>query len=601
MLRPISLRRALAMLVLLCTTFLGTSASAQGFRPRHGPEGQGGEPPPFVPGRILVQFRPDVPAQQVRHLIAAARAQWLGEIPQIGVYVLQLPPSASEVAVARAFGQRPEVIFAELDRILPPEDITPNDPYYASWQWALKKIQCPTAWSTTTGNNSVIIAILDTGVDGTHPDLSAKMVPGWNFYDNNSDTRDVYGHGTKVAGTAAASSNNAIGVASVAWECKIMPIRVSDPQGYGYFSAMASGLTWAADRGARVANISYSISGSATVSAAAQYFRSRGGVVTVSAGNNGTFYNYPDDPNVLTIAATDSYDNITSYSTTGTHLDLAAPGTAYTTTRGGSYSAVSGTSISAPIVAGVAALVISANPNLAASQVEDILKQSADDLGATGWDSTYGWGRVNAARALSLASSGSNSGGSSSFADTTPPSVKFTSPTNDATVSGTVSVQVSASDNVGVASVTLYLDGTAVASTSTAPYAFSWNTTSVVDGVHTLKAVAVDAANNTSSAQISVTVRNVVDSSPPVVSILSPSDGASVGGIVTVSVSAMDDSGVVKMELYVDGKLTTTSTSAPFTLKWNTRKAANGPHTLQCKAYDAAGNVGNSQTVTVYK
>lgn len=587
MLQPILLRRALAMLVLLCIIFLGAAASAQ-------------EPPPFVPGRILVQFRPDVPAQQVRYLIAAARAQWLGEIPRIGVHVLQLPPSASEVAVARAFGQRPEVVFAELDHILQPDDITPNDPYYASWQWALKKIACPTAWSTTTGSNSVIIAILDTGVDGTHPDLSSKMVPGWNFYDNNSDTRDVYGHGTKVAGTAAASSNNSIGVASVAWECKIMPIRVSDSRGYGYFSSMASGLTWAADRGARVANISYSASGSATVSAAAQYFRSRGGVVTVSAGNNSTFYNYPDDPNVLTVAATDSYDKLTSYSTTGTHLDLAAPGTAYTTTRGGDYSAVSGTSISAPIVAGVAALVISANPNLTASQVEDILKQSADDLGATGWDSTYGWGRVNAARAVSLASGGSSSGGTSS-ADTSPPTVGFTNPTHGATVSGTISVQVSASDNVGVASVTLYLDGKAVASTSTTPYAFSWNTTAVADGAHTLKAVAVDAATNTSSAQISVTVSNTVDSTPPVVSIISPGDGASIGGMVTVSVNATDAGGVVKVELYVDGALTATSTSAPFTLKWNARKAAKGPHTLQCRAYDAAGNVGVSQSVTVYK
>ena len=202
-------------------------------------------------------------------------------------------------------------------------------------------------------------------MDGTHPDLVPNLVPGWNTYDNNSNSADVYGHGTEVAGTVAASGNNGMGVASVAFGCKLMPVRISDTSGLGYSSTVASGLTWAADHGARVANISYEFTGDSAVDSAAQYFDSKGGVVTVSAGNYSTVLTIPDDPNVLTVSATDSNDDIASWSNTGTPIDLAAPGVnIWTTTMGGGYSPASGTSFSAPTAAGVAALVISANPSL---------------------------------------------------------------------------------------------------------------------------------------------------------------------------------------------------------------------------------------------
>lgn len=577
--------RAVLLLALLGVVCSGVRTLAQGA-------------PPFVPGRLLVQFRPDVPAQQVRALIAAARANDAGEIPQIGVHILQLPPQASEIAAARAFAQRPEVAFAERDYILMPAG-TPNDTYYGS-EWHLPKISAPTAWNSTTGSSSVIIAILDTGCDPTHPDLAPKYVPGWNFYDNNSDTHDVNGHGTAVAGAAAACSNNGTGVASLAWGCLVMPIRISDASGSASSSAMANGLVWAADHGARVANISYNMVGWLTaVTTAAQYFASKGGVVTASAGNSGSGLTYSDNPYVLTISATDSNDSICSWSCFGTPIDLAAPGNGiYTTCNGGGYAAWAGTSFSAPIVAGVAALMISANPNLTGQQVHDLLEQSADDLGAPGWDAYYGYGRVNAAKAVSLAL---NDGGTST-ADTTPPTISFNSPTNGATVSGSISVQVAASDDTGVSSVTLYLDGTAVASASAAPYTFAWNTTAVSNGTHTLKAVAADAAGNTASASISVTVSNAADTAPPTCSILSPASNSTVGNPLAISASASDNVGVTKVELYVDGKLSATDTSSPYSFSVNTKKWARGSsHTLQCKAYDAAGNVGASQIVTVSK
>jgi thermitase len=456
----------------------------------------------FVAGRVLVKFRSEVLPDQTGQVIAALGARDANEIPHIGVHVLELPYQANEMAFVHAFQERPEVEFAELDRLLPVQQMIPNDPYYSNPNaWHLQKISAPDGWAINTGSSEIIIAILDTGVDGTHPDLAANMAPGWNIYNNNADTSDVMGHGTLVAGTAAASSNNGIGVASVAWGCRIMPVRIADSSGFASVSDVASGLTWAADHGARVANISFNATGYSTVSSAAKYFQNKGGIVTVAAGNDGTSVQTADDPYMLTVGATDSSDALFSWSNSGNDLDVVAPGHVVTTGMGGVYAAADGTSFAAPIVAGEAALVLSANPGLTPSQVQSIIKQSADDLGVTGWDPTYGYGRINLFRALSMTS------GSGGNADTTPPGIVITSPADSSTVAGMVSVSVSTTDNVGV----------------------------------------------------------------------------------------------VKVELYVDGALYGTSVNSPFSIKWNTRKAARGVHTLEAKAYDAAANVGASPTATVYK
>jgi hypothetical protein len=186
--------------------------------------------------------------------------------------------------------------------------------------------------------------------------------------------------------------------------------------------------------------------------------------------------------------------------------------------------------------------------------------------------------------------------------DATPPSVSFASPANGATLSGSVTVTANVSDNVGVSAVDFYFDGVLKVTDVTSPYTFTWDTTPAANGPHTLMAVARDAAGNSASAQISVTVSNVTgDVSAPTISITSPKNGVTVSGTLSVTVSAADNVGVRKVELYVDGRLTATSTTAPFTTTWSARKAAKGAHTLQCKAYDAAGNVGTSAAVTVYK
>jgi thermitase len=450
----------------------------------------------FVAGRVLVKFHDNILPDHARTIIAALGARDVNEIPNVGVHILDLPYQASEKTFAQAFQARPEVEFAELDQILTVQELIPNDPlYFSDFSWSLARVAAPDAWSTTTGSSNVTIAILDTGVDGTHEDLISQMVPGWNIYNNNSDTHDVHGHGTAIAGTAAASGNNGVGVASVCWGCRIMPVRISDNYGLATYSDIASGLVWAADHGARVANISYNVTDSSTVSRSASYFQKKSGVVTVASGNSGIFDSTSDNPYVLTVGATDSTDTIYSWSNTGNNLDLVAPGFVYTTMVGGGYTVAQGTSAAAPLVAGAAGLLFSLYPSLTPTQVQDILRQSADDLGTPGWDLSYGYGRVNLAKALTMA-------GSLGAADQTPPNDSITAPTQGQKVSNTVSVLVNATDNVGVEKVELYVDGTLSGTSGTAPFTIKWSTRKTPVGAHMLQSKAYDAAGYVGTSAI---------------------------------------------------------------------------------------------------
>src|SRR5215813_9168202 len=215
-----------------------------------------------------------------------------------------------------------------------------------------------------------VIAILDSGIDPTHPDLAAKLLPGFNLLSNNTSTGDWSGHGTLVAGAAAAISDNGVGVAGVAGQNNILPVVIADSTGYALFSTIASGITWAADHGAKVANLSYAAAGSSTVVSAAQYAMSKGMIVILAAGNCGCFDSTAASPYIVSVSATDSSDNLASWSSQGNFVDISAPGvSSYTTSNGGGYSAPSGTSLASPIVAGVAGLMMSANPSLSPSNV----------------------------------------------------------------------------------------------------------------------------------------------------------------------------------------------------------------------------------------
>lgn len=547
------------------------------------------------PGRaeFLLRFKPGVCRGGGEVLLRSLGAYIVDEIPQICVLVISVPGEAAD-RVKSALMRNPMVDFVEENRLIAPSQ-TPNDPYY-SRQWHLPAIGAPDAWDISTGSQSVVIAILDSGVDPSHPDLAGKLLSGWNFYDNNADTSDVYGHGTKVAGVAAAIANNGIGVASVAWSCVILPIRVTDTNGYTTYSLLSKGLIYAADRGAKAAVMSFQIFGGSSLSSAAKYLMDRGGLAVAAAGNTGKYEDYADNPYIVSVSATASGDILASFSSYGPYVDLSAPGVSiYTTIRGGGYGSVSGTSFSAPIVAGTAALIFSVNPSLTPVDVERILESTAVDLGDSGYDVYYGWGRVNLYEALKAAA-----GAAPPPPDTTPPIVEITYPRSGDIVSGAVVVSVSASDDRGVARVELYKNGVLFAVDSEEPYEFYWDTTSEPDGAYTLVARAYDAAGNVGeSGAVSVNVVNSMDVKPPTVSIIKPSDGSTVSKTVDVVASAWDESGISRVEFYVDGKLAATVSAEPYTYRWNTRSVRDGWHTITAKAYDKYGNAAEA-TVKVY-
>lgn len=587
-----------ASLAGLALVFMAQTASAQSATAS---DAQG----EYVRGRILVMSRAGLAEIDLGNIVGVhgGKARAIGKSR---IYIVDLPPQASETAIVQQLSRHPQLKFAELDRKVK-STLAVNDPYVGS-EWHLGTIGASAAWDFALGAG-VTVAILDSGIDSSHPDLAGQLVPGWNFVDNNSNTADVYGHGTAVAGTVAATSNNGIGVAGVSSSAKIMPVRVSDSTGWATYSALAQGITYAADHGARIANLSFQgPTASSSVVSAAQYMKDKNGLVFISAGNAGTQENYTPTTSAILVSATNSTDVLASFSSWGNYVSLAAPGDGiYTTHTGGSYWSCWGTSFSSPVAAAVGALVMSAKPGLTSAQVESILFSTAADLGASGRDPQYGYGRVNAYAAVKAAL-----GSTASAPDTTAPSVAIAAPLSGSTVTGLVAVNVNATDNVGVAKVELWANGSVVATDTASPFAFTWDSTKAANGTSTLVAYAYDAAGNVAaSSTVSVNASNsspvVNDTTPPTVQIVSPgsaslSGTATVSGTVTVSATASDNSGSagITQSLFIDGVLKTTVTGGSLSYQWNTRKVAAGGHSLQVIARDASGN-SSSSSVQVTK
>ena len=556
-------------------------------------------------GRILVQPRAGLPASKFSALLKTHGANSHRKLGQSGLHVVHIPKGQSEAALVEKLSRHPNIKFAELDRRVAIE-ATANDPYYGS-EYHLPLVGVPAAWDTTQGAG-VTIAILDSGVDTTHPDLVPNLLPGYNANDRTTNVADICGHGTAVAGVAAGTTNNGIGVAGVAGQARILPVQIAhinptDGKCYGYYSTIADGIIYAADNGARVANVSYGgLPSSSAVVSAARYMQSKGGVVVISAGNNGIDEGFTPNTAMVAVSATNRYDTRTSWSSYGSFVTLAAPGEGiYTTSKGSQYGAWNGTSFSSPLTAGVVALMMSANPALPGSEVERLLYATAKDIGTVGRDTYYGYGRVDAARAVAA------SVAAIPAPDTTAPTATITSPAPSVTVSGVATVDVSATDNVGVTSVELRVNGTTVATETASPFSFAWDTAGTPNGMANLEAVAYDAAGNFKSSQVvavnvaNTTTQPVIDSTAPVVRIVNPVAGA-VAGNVVVTTDATDDSGAagITQSIYVDNVLKATGTGATVSYSWNTKKVATGTHTIMVKAKDRAGNISSSQVaVTV--
>jgi thermitase len=358
--------------------------------------------PPHVPGRLLAAPRQGIDGNLLEYTLklhaAVVRKHW----PQIAVSVLEVPEESSE-AILESLRRTGLFDFVERDQYAHTAAQVPNDPGFVS-QWHLTKIQSSEAWSVTTGSPSVVVAVIDSGVHATHPDLASNLVPGWNFVKSNSDTSDLLGHGTAVAGVIAAASNNGIGVAGVSWQSRMMPLLVVDENDLATYSNIAEAIQYAADMGIRLINISAGGGAqSSALQSAVDYAWNKGALIFASAMNNGASDPYyPAACNhVMAVSATDNNDHLASFSNYGSWIAISAPGAGIlTTTLGGGYAYWFGTSFSSPVVAGVAALSLAVNPSLTNAELVTILEKSADDIGTPGYSASFGWGRVNAFNAV---------------------------------------------------------------------------------------------------------------------------------------------------------------------------------------------------------
>jgi len=284
----------------------------------------------------------------------------------IGVLTILVKPGDEDRTIAR-LSRNPRVRFVAQDRYAHALG-TPNDPAFPQ-QYSLKITQWDLAYTanpTLGGLSSTVIAIVDTGIDLSHPDLAAKILPGMSFVAGAATPNDDNGHGTHCAGIAAAITNNGVGIAGTNPAAKLLPVKVLDSAGSGSFSNVANGITWAADHGAKVISLSLGCTAPCSdpaTSTAIAYAKGKGTLVVVAAGNDGAAVGFPgSDPNSMAIAASDSSDGIAYFSNYGPEVSVAAPGVnIYSTYIPGTYTTLSGTSMSTPMVAGLAGLLVNAS------------------------------------------------------------------------------------------------------------------------------------------------------------------------------------------------------------------------------------------------
>lgn len=365
-----------------------------------------------APSEILVRMRPATATAQAV-IPGSSVVERLG---RLGVYRLGLPGCITVDQAISVFRSRPDVEFAEPNYIAHAHaDVVPNDPLYlkpiawGSIQWELAQVQAGAGWGIMADSwlgvvdaSAVKVAVLDSGYTPTHEDVG-NVVSFADF--TSTGILDGDGHGTHTSGTVAAHTNNSLGVAAIGWNASLMIGKVLDNTATGTYSWIINGIQWAKDNGANV--ISMSLGGnnpSAALEAAVNDAAAAGITIVVSAGNNKTTRrSYPAYyPACIAVAATDAMDAKASFSSYGSWVDVAAPGVNITSLwRDGSYSLLSGTSMAAPLVAGLAALVRAQYPLATAEEVRTRLTSPATtDLVTEGFGK-YPIGRINAFKALS--------------------------------------------------------------------------------------------------------------------------------------------------------------------------------------------------------
>lgn len=363
-------------------------------------------------------------------------------VAQTDEYIFEVPTGSNEADVASRLMATGAFQYVEPDWLLYPIECS-NDQFLGlSWQHTAMR-SCD-AWDLETGSPSISIGICDTGVRTTHADLQLHRLEGYNAVDQQwesqgGDIEPVHPHGTQCTGSAAANGNNSIGVSGIGWNLSHRMMRVSNVStGSASMSVLQHAARTSIEAGDKIASVSYSGADSSSNLATASYIKSLGGLLFWAAGNdnrNLTFGNRDND-DLMVVGATSENETRASFSAYGQFVDFMAPGDAVattSTTSNSSYVYATGTSFACPIAAGLAGLIWSADPSLTPDQVESIMKQGATDLGSSGVDNNFGYGRLDSLGSLNLI----NGGGS------TPPVANF----NGAPTTGTVPLTVTFSDS----------------------------------------------------------------------------------------------------------------------------------------------------------
>ena len=418
---------------MLIVAIMPTAATAAALDPE--PVQPAGELP-YVPGEIVVGWQPEAQIQAQSRAgrldVDRTSVEWQqaveGLSARTGLQVLDVQPEYGMGRVAVAVGQEqaeiarlsalPWVRYAELNYLARAAGY-PNDPYIGD-QWNMRRVSAPEAWNLTFGSYSLVVAVIDSGVDRNHPEFAGRLAPGYDYVNLDFDPSDDFGHGTHVTGIIAAAADNGLGVAGLAAKVRILPLKALDSQGVGTYSNIGLAIRRAADNSAQVINLSLGgIYPSADLSDAINYAASRNALVIAAAGNcakggdecvgsiNPDYYPAAY-PLVVAVAATDHYDNWAEYSGFKSYISLAAPGGIFgdqiMSTVPGGYGLRYGTSMATPLVSAAAALVMTYMPTATSAEVAAILKNTADKVGSYGYvggrNDRFGTGRLNVARAV---------------------------------------------------------------------------------------------------------------------------------------------------------------------------------------------------------
>ncbi|KON91952.1 alkaline serine protease [Rossellomorea marisflavi] len=350
----------------------------------------------FESGEVIVKFKDGVSKKAQGSALNKAEANEHKASAKDPFQVLEV---ADVDQAVKALENNPNVEYAEPNYTFQ-ATWSPNDPYYSAYQYGPQNTSTPAAWDVTRGSSTQTVAVLDSGVDYNHPDLARKVIKGYDFIDRDNNPMDLNGHGTHVAGTVAADTNNGIGVAGMAPDTKILAVRVLDANGSGSLDSIASGIRYAADQGAKVLNLSLGCEcNSTTLKSAVDYAWNKGAVVVAAAGNDNVSRTFQPAsyPNAIAVGAIDSNDRKASFSNYGTWVDVTAPGVNIASTvPNNGYSYMSGTSMASPHVAGLAALLASQGKNNV--QIRQAIEQTADKISGTGTNFKYG--KINSNKAV---------------------------------------------------------------------------------------------------------------------------------------------------------------------------------------------------------